>query len=405
MDKRLFKTIVLAVLVCLIPVVVVWKFDEIRTVFSFVLMVIRPLIIGGASAFILNRPFNAIHRGVGFLFRRTKLVKLPYIISIVLVYLLFLGILTGIVVAIIPEFIENIKMFVGNFDDYYNNLVDFINNLAAKYNINISEEIERYQLAERLDISGKLSEFAEMLPSLLWSMVDTTRSIIGVVTDLAIGVVISVYLLAEKRKYKAQSKRLLAAMMSEKRYHQVAGVLRTILNTFANFVNGQLIEACILGILCFIGMSIFGFKYAVLISVIMAVTNVIPIVGPILGTIPAALILLLVKPQSVLWFILFIILLQQFESNVIYPRVVGSSVGLPAFWVLLSITIGGGLFGVLGMVAAVPTASVIYYYGRDAVAKKLKNKKWFSRGKKQKPEQEEPPQDTGGGNFAPQQQE
>ena len=119
-------------------------------------------------------------------------------------------------------------------------------------------------------------------------------------------------------------------------------------------------DACILGLLCFIGMSIFHFQYPVLISVIIGLTNMIPIVGPIVGTVPCALILLLVEPKQAIWFVVFVIVIQQIDSNLIYPRVVGGSVGLPAMWVLFAVIVGGGLFGVLGMVLGVPVMSLIY---------------------------------------------
>ncbi|MFT3950621.1 MAG: AI-2E family transporter [Oscillospiraceae bacterium] len=374
MDKRLFRTLTAAILVCMIPVLVLWKFTGILYVIGLVIGVLRPLIIGGAIAFILNRPFNKIHGLLNRLFRKTKLKKLPYLLSLVLIYLLLIGLLLGLFFAIIPQFIDSISTFISSFDDYYNNAFAFFTGLAAKYNIDISDTIERYGIWDKLDIGGKLSELSKMVPDLLGSMVDTTRSILGVVTDVIIGIVISVYLLAEKAKYKVQFKKVLRAALPEKWFNKTVGVIRTSVTIFGNFVNGQLIEACILGVLCFIGMTIFGFPYALLISVIMGMTNVIPIVGPILGTIPAVFVLLMAKPESVLWFLLFIITLQQLESNLIYPRVVGNSVGLPALWVLLSITVGGGLGGVLGMAVAVPFASVAYEYTKRIVNARLAKK-------------------------------
>ena len=138
--------------------------------------------------------------------------------------------------------------------------------------------------------------------------------------------------------------------------------MKLTVDTFSSFVNGQLTEAFILGVLCYIGMKVFRFDYAVLISVIIGITNMIPIVGPIAGTIPCALVLLLASPRQAVWFVLFVIVLQQLESNLIYPRVVGSSVGLPPLWVLLAVVLGGGLGGILGMILGIPVLSLVYTY-------------------------------------------
>ena len=144
---------------------------------------------------------------------------------------------------------------------------------------------------------------------------------------------------------------------------------------FSGFVSGQLTEAVILGVLCFLGMSLFGMEYALLISVIIGLTNIIPIFGPIIGTVPGALILLMVEPMKAVWFVVFIVVLQQIESNLIYPKVVGGSIGLPGIWVMFSVLIGGSLFGLPGVLLGVPTFAVIYTLIARAVKKRLHEKK------------------------------
>ena len=189
-------------------------------------------------------------------------------------------------------------------------------------------------------------------------------------TDSIVGIVISIYALSQKKKLVNHGKRILKAGLKKKYYDRTVELLGMISTTFSSFISGQLTEALILGILCFIGMTVFGFKYAVLISTITALFNLIPFVGPIIGAIPCAFILFLDNPIRAIWFIVFIIVLQQLESNIIYPKVVGNSVGLPAIWVLSAVIVSGSLFGILGMLLAIPTTSVIYELIRRWVNRK-----------------------------------
>ena len=187
--------------------------------------------------------------------------------------------------------------------------------------------------------------------------------------------IISIYFLTGKDKLILQSRKIIVALFKEKTSKKILNAISVTNDTFSNFVSGQLIDAFILGTLCFIGMNIFKFEYAFLISLLIGLTNIIPIVGPFLGTIPCAFILFLINPIKAFWFVVFIILLQQIDSNIIYPRVVGNKVGLPALWVLVAILIGGGLFGIIGMLVAVPTMSIIYDLTRKKVNETLETKK------------------------------
>ena len=154
-------------------------------------------------------------------------------------------------------------------------------------------------------------------------------------------------------------------------------VVQLITQCFNNFVTGQLLEACILGLLCFIGMQLFGFEYAFLISLLVGVSSVIPVVGAFIGTVPAAFLLFFVEPMQAFWFLVFIVVLQQIEGNLIYPRVVGDSVGLPPLWVLMGIVIGGGLGGIVGMLLGVPLFTVLYKLLSQATRARLQKKNLF----------------------------
>jgi predicted PurR-regulated permease PerM len=206
----------------------------------------------------------------------------------------------------------------------------------------------------------QLEKVALQIPSFIPKAGAWTANLLGVIFDILVGIIFSIYILASKHQLKESAKKLAAKIFSPRAYKRVHKYTSLTVTTFSNFFNGQLLEAYILGMLCFIGMTIFQFEFTVMISVIIGLTNLIPIVGPWIGTIPSFLLILLVDPPKALWFLLFIVALQQFESNVIYPRVVGGSVGLPALWVLFAVLVGGGFFGVIGMLIGIPLMSIIY---------------------------------------------
>jgi len=323
--------------------------------------VLRPVLVGAGLAFVLN----ILLRRLRPLFRRGALARRPRLadgLSLAATYLVFLGAAVGILLFILPQLAESLRTFAANLETYYNTAVGAANSLAASVDP---------ALWAKLDLPQRLNSLYQRLPALLEAMggglVAALREFAGGLMDTMLGLLISVYLLAGKDHMKRQFKRALAALLPQRQAAGTGRLLRMVEQTFSAFIGGQCVEALILGTLCFIGMNIFGFAYAPLVSVIVGVTNLIPIVGPILGTIPCALLLLLVDPVKALWFVVFIIVLQQLESNLIYPRVVGTSVGLPAFWVLLAVIVGGGLGGVAGMVIGIPTMAILHRLAQEAL--------------------------------------
>ena len=186
---------------------------------------------------------------------------------------------------------------------------------------------------------------------------------------------ISVYLLARKESFAKQSKKILYAILPETPYRRTLRAVAEADRIFSGFVRGKLLDSLIIGILCFICCSIFKFPYTPIISVFVGVTNIIPIFGPFLGAIPSAFLILLVSPKQCLYFILFIIALQQFDGNILGPKILGDSTGLPGFWVLVSLFFFGNLFGFIGMVIAVPTFALLYTFTRESVVQRLRKKK------------------------------
>ena len=341
-----------------------WNYKDIAGYLAIVLRALRPIIIGAAIAFIFNRPYERIKKILAWMIPKIN-PRVNDIISLIILYLLALGIIAGIIIFIIPQLGNSVNLFVSNLNEYYDN----IKNFTVK-----ALNFGGHNWWEEFGIEQKLLDFAKNLPTILTDLftniVNISSGIIGTVTDSIVGIVISIYALSQKKKLVNHGKRILKAGLKKKYYDRTVELLGMISTTFSSFISGQLTEALILGILCFIGMTVFGFKYAVVISTITALFNLIPFVGPIIGAIPCAFILFLDNPIRAIWFIVFIIVLQQLESNIIYPKVVGNSVGLPAIWVLSAVIVSGSLFGILGMLLAIPTTSVIYELIRRWVNRK-----------------------------------
>ena len=229
------------------------------------------------------------------------------------------------------------------------------------------------------DILSSLTLAVQSLSKVIFPQIfKVTGDFISAIINLVIGFGLSYYILYDKDHLKKQMKGIIYAWLPTKHAKKFGNVLKLTSHTFSSFVSGQFIEIIILASICFIGMNIFGFEYSLLISVVIGITNIIPIVGPILGTIPSAIILFIDSPMSSVWFIVFIIVVQQIECNFIYPHVVGSHIGLPALWVAIGVVVGGGVFGIWGMAISLPTVSVIYSLTKEGTAKRLYSK--FGKG-------------------------
>ena len=286
--------------------------------------------------------------------------------------------------------------FADQFTIYFINFQKFLQNNSSKgeelYNLMQQIGLDFAQIKSWLtDLSMKVSSY---VPNLMEKIGTWATSLFNIVVDCFIGLIFSLYMLSGRKRLKSQAKRILQKAFSKENYRRISHYGNITFEIFSNFVGGQLMDACILGLLCFIGMSIFKFQYPVLISVIIGLTNMVPIVGPIVGTVPCALILLLVEPKQAIWFVVFVIIVQQIDSNLIYPRVVGGSVGLPAMWVLFAVIVGGGLFGILGMLLGVPVMSLVYVILREktlpeGVTDTVK-RNWPHHEEEEKPQEKNP---------------
>ena len=210
------------------------------------------------------------------------------------------------------------------------------------------------------------------MTNLAGSLTNGVINVVNVVTNLIVGLVVSIYVLSSKEHFFAQTKKVTYAIFSIRTTNALLRITRRADRVFGKFVKGKLIEALIIGLLCFVGMSIFGMPFATLISVIIGVTNIVPFFGPIVGAVFSCILILLVDPLSAVYFAIFILILQQFDGNVIGPKILGDSTGLSSFWVIFSIMIFGGLFGFTGMIIGVPTFALIYSLVAEMVSERLK---------------------------------
>ena len=332
-----------------------------------ILSLFSPLLIGVGIAYVMNLLLMAIERLWDKALKKAPelwRVKLKRPICLTLAFLLFLGIIFAIIFILIPRLEEAGTSLVANVPTYITQIQGWWDNLtafAADHGITLPELSMNVEDATKF-ITKLLTSNGD---SVVNTTINITTSILGALVNVLLALVFSVYMLAQKEKLLAQSKRLLLAALPQKAGERTMHILKLTNGAFSSFVTGQVTEAFILGTLCCLGMLILRLPYALPVSVIISFTSLIPIFGAWIGAATGAFLIVFVSPVKALTFLIFLLILQQVEGNLIYPRVVGKSVGLPGLWVLAAVTIGGGAFGVLGMLLGVPVCSVIYALVQD----------------------------------------
>ena len=353
---------------------------------SHIITVFRPVIIGVVMAYIINllmRPMET--RWLAGLWRRSpRLARGKRGICIVLSILGVLAIITGLCVFILPQVGESLLSLANNIPGYVSDAGDFFNGLESK--LDMENPIISYlwdQVEELINQSGTLiKNFVGSAAAWLLSFVTGLAS--GIINGF-LGLIFAIYILADKEHLNYIYHHLLHAIFKDSVRDRIEYIVRKIDRAFSGFFSGMLVEACILGSLCFIGLTIIGFfvggmPYTLLISVLVGMCNMIPILGAYLSAIPSALLILLISPVKALIFVIFLVVLQQFEGNVIYPKVVGTSIGIGGMWVLLALTVGGNLMGIAGMVLGIPTFAVIYALVREFCDKRVTQKEAAVQG-------------------------
>ncbi len=328
--------------------------------------VLFPILLGGCIGFVLNIPMSLLERLFGKCRRRwVQKIKRP--VSILLSIVFILAIIYLIINLVVPELIKGGKVLVDSFSTAFDKF-----EVWWAENSGSHPQVAAFLNDQGIDINNLQSSLASKLQSWTPNIISNTFAIItsgisGIITFF-MALVFALYILASKEKLTRQFSRLIEAFVSVKAERRFMHIASTTYQTFSKFVVGQCTEAVILGTLCAIGMLIFRMPYAVMIGALVGVTALIPIVGAFIGAGVGAFMIAMVSPLTAVGFVVYLIILQQIEGNLIYPRVVGTSVGLPAIWVFAAVTIGGGLGGLIGMVFAVPITSVCYKLIKEEVA-------------------------------------
>lgn len=371
-EKRKLKVNLILVSLSIIIYLVLSNLEPVLGFISNKIVVFQPLIIGFILAFLLNIPLTFFEEKLlGRLFLKfKKLGGAKRGISLLLTFITIILILFGIGAFALPQFATSVKHLYDQIPDYIISVQEFITKFSSTYDIN--EEILLQATKLWQDFLNSLTTIALRMAESATGFVSSIMS--GVISTL-LSLIFAIYMLASKEKLIAIIKKTSHAFMNNKVRDKTHYVVNILNRSFTNFIRGQVTEAFIIGVLCFIGMSIFRFEYALLISVIVGLTNVIPIFGPFIGSIPSALLLAMVDPKQAFFFIIFVIVLQQIESNLIYPKVVGTSMGLSGFWVLTAVVIGNSLYGMLGIILGIPIFSTLYTIIKDVTNKRLEEKK------------------------------
>ncbi|NLW12406.1 MAG: AI-2E family transporter [Clostridiaceae bacterium] len=370
MDKLKFKQSLVLVAFGIIFYQLLQNISPILGVFSALRVVVMPLLYGFVIAYMLNIPykwyqdkvFASVKNRGGLAARMVKHL------SVLLAYLTVLIIIVFLFWIILPQILTSVRLLVQNIPYYLNSAENLINRFVEDF------ELQNYYSGH---LTGSwltvLERYTGQIDELIPNLIDQVMNLTSIVFNLFIGVACSVYLIYSKETLIRQGKRLLRAYGPAKHNSRILELASRTNFLFTRFIAGNLLDSMIVGVLCFIGMSIFGFPYPLLVSVIIGVTNLIPIVGPFIGAVPGSLIILIVDPVKAALFLLFILVLQQIDGNIIKPRLFGNQVGLPSLWVLIAIVVGGRLFGIVGMLAGVPVVALIYSIVRENVDRKLAN--------------------------------
>ena len=367
-DKVKIKQICWIILYVAIVLFVLLKIETVVQGVGLFFEILKPFIVGAVIAFILNIPMKGIEEKI---FRKWngKGVALKRPVSLVLSILFVAAVITLVIVAILPQLKATFNTLGNKLPGFFEDVEDMLAELAVAYPA-LGNQFNDFATTD-FDWNSILNTIANFLQNgvtdMLNSTVNVASNIIGAVTAAIIGFIFSLYILLQKEKLHDQVRRIISAYLPEKTGQRIHEVCSRLYVNFTNFICGQCLEAVILGCLFIVIMSIFGFPYAIMIGTLIAFTALIPIVGAFIGCAVGAFMILIDNPVKALWFVIIFLILQQLEGNLIYPRVVGNSVGLPAIWVLASVSVGGSLFGVAGMLMFIPLMSTIYSLIRDDV--------------------------------------
>ncbi len=377
LDKENVRKIRGIILFTGVVVLALIKFDLLWETLVLIWEILQPFVVGGMMAFVANLPMTFFEKKVlGKLGKKRKhapaegyVSSLRRGFSILLAYLVVVLLITLVSAAVIPQLIATVAVIAEKAPAFFQNALLQIQRLLEN-NPKLLAYINEFDL-QKLDWNSIMDSVVNFLKNGMGNMLSSTFTVAsGIVSGTVngfIALVFSVYILAQKEKLGEQFKRVLRAYTSQRINDGVLHVCTLLYRNFSNFIIGQCTEAVILGLMFIVSMTIFRFDYAVMIGVLIAFTALIPIVGAFVGCFVGAFVMLVDDPVKAIWFVVLFIVLQQIEGNLIYPHVVGNSVGLPSIWVLAAVTIGGSLMGIFGMLVFIPLLSTVYMLLRENV--------------------------------------
>lgn len=370
-------SVLMAVLIC------TFLFLNIETVFKWIGRLnsaLMPVYIGLVIAYLLSPLVNIVERNLFIplfrkLIKKRKAVRgISRGVSVVVVLVMALAVLFWISMLVIPEVVDSITNLANNLPGYYHNIVEMAQEIQGKH-----PEVAAYMMETAESVYNQLINWLqnELIPTsteILGMVSDGLINALGVLLNVVIGIIISIYLMASKEMFCAQAKRMLFSVFPAKYAKAMLNLGRDINHSFAGFFSGKIIDSIIVAIITFIVLSIAGMPYTALISVLIGVTNIIPFFGQYIGAIPSAFLVFLVSPVKGIIFIILIIVILQVDGNIIGPKIIGESIGLGSFWILFAILVFGSLFGIVGMICAVPIFAVVYKLIRDWSSRRLEKK-------------------------------
>lgn len=380
-ERKTLRNVFFGVAGCIFLYWLLHETDRVRSVYQFLKNIFSPFFIGAAIAFVLNVPM----RGIEGLLKGIKKRSLRRTIAVVLTFICIGLVLFFVIWLLLPQVTETVQNLIARLPAFFNSVLDKSNELLNE-NPELLEWVNANTDFANFDWSSLVQKVVTFVGNSITTILSGAFSAIGSVSsgifNMVISLVFSLYCLFRKEILARQARRVAYSFLPEKFCDNAVRILRLTNATFSNFISGQCLEACILGCMFAVSMLIFRMPYIPLVSVLIAVTALIPIVGAFAGCILGACFILVDNPVQAVWFVVMFLVLQQIEGNVIYPKVVGKSVGLPGMWVLLAVTLGGELMGVAGMLIMIPLVSVFYTLMREITKDRL-DKRGIDREKLQ----------------------
>lgn len=348
-----------------------YRIDLVKSWISDVVTILSPFIVGIIFSFLLRNPLKFIEFVI---LKNAKISpKNKHLIATGGAIAFGLLCVLAFILLLVPQLYQSVMTLVDNISYYIENFYEIMEVVMVQLHLDSNEIIK--QIETSIPSTDKITEYVISWASVfLPNILTTTVNVASMAMNILIGVIVTVYILLDLKGFSFQTKRMLYAFLSNERADYIISVARLTDRIFNDFISGKIIDSIIIGILCYIGMVLFKMPFAILISVIVGVTNIIPFFGPFIGAIPGVFIVLVSSPSQAIWFALFILALQQFDGNILGPRILGDSIGLPAIWVMFAIIISGGLFGLSGMIVGVPTFAVIYFLIKERIDNNLKKK-------------------------------